>query len=243
MLDGQLYALIGEGYDDEVSRTVLHLPDAGPPERVAYILGFAMGLSTSAEQQMGVVTSNPYAMVPGPDGALYVADGASGNILRITLDGKIRIFAELPKLPLSGLAWGPDGRLHVAMFSLRPHEPGSGQVWAAGLAGADPTGEMTLVAADLTMPIDVAFDAAGNLWVLEFGTGSQPTHPYAAKSGRLLRIGGDGTRAVLLDRLDYPTAMAFAPSGDLYITTGGAFTAAGKGAIVRIPCRRLGTCP
>ena len=236
-----LYVLVGEGYDDDLSRTVLrrplHAAAEGPPDIVAHILYFAIGMSTGTEQQMGVVSSNPYAMVSSADGdALYVADGASGRILRITLDGTIRLFAELPDMPpLTGLAYGPDGRLYVAMFSLRPHAAGSGEVWAVS-----PDGEPTRVLQGLSMPIDVGFDAAGRMYVLEFSRARHADQPYAPSRGRLLRIAEDGTPTVLLDQLNYPTSLAFAPSGDLYIAINGAFSAAKKGAILRLPCRGLG---
>jgi glucose/arabinose dehydrogenase len=235
ILDDELYVLIGEGYDDELSRTVLRATPAprGRPrlQVVASILNFAIGMSTVVEQEMGTVTSNPYAMVAAEDGsALYVSDGASGRVLRITLDGEIRVFAEFPDMPpLAGLAFGPDGRLYIAMFSMRPHTAGSGEIWAA-----DPAGQLTSVVHDLTMPIDVGFDAAGAMYVLEFGESRPPDQLYAPDSGRLLRIRESDEPAVVLDRLNYPTAMAFSPAGDLYIAVGGAFTPAGDGAIVRV---------
>jgi hypothetical protein len=76
--------------------------------------------------------------------------------------------------------------------------------------------------------------------VLEFSDGEQPDQPYAPHSGRLLRLGPDNTRTVVLDQLHYPTAMAFSPAGDLYIAVGGAFSEAGEGAILQLRCRQLG---
>jgi hypothetical protein len=40
--------------------------------------------------------------------------------------------------------------------------------------------------------------------------------------------------------------MVFAPSGDLFVAVSGAFSTPGQGAILRVPCRALGTaqaCP
>jgi DNA-binding beta-propeller fold protein YncE len=237
VLDGALYVLTGEGYG-QLSRALLRAPPGQPPQMVASILNFAMA-GTRLGQMIGpnAVAANPYAMVAAPDNsALYIADGASGRVLRATLDGKIGVFAELPDLPpLTGLAFGPDGRLYVTMFSALPHAPGSGALWAA-----DRSGKLALAADGLTMPIDVGFDAAGQMYVLEFGDGRQPERPYAAGVGRLLRIAHDGSRTVVLDRLNYPTAMIFSRAGDLYIAAGGAFSAPGHGAIVKIPCRALG---
>ncbi|HXF61555.1 MAG TPA: ScyD/ScyE family protein [Caldilineaceae bacterium] len=240
LLAGVPYVLTGEGYDDRLARAVLRpLPDRSP-QVVVSLLHFAIGLSTVQEQQIGTVMSNPYGMVAAPDNsALYVSDAASGRILHVTLDGAIRVFAELPMTPLAGMAFGPDGRLYVAMFSLRPHLPGSGAVWAADPSGEPPSGKLEVAVQGLTMPVDVGFAASGAMYVLEFGQGSQPDRLYPPQSGRLLRIAEDGAPAVVLDRLNYPTALAFSPGGDLYIAVGGAFTAPGEGAILRLACRTL----
>jgi hypothetical protein len=122
------------------------------------------------------------------------------------------------------------------MFSALPHRAGSGAIWAA-----DPTGKLAVAAARLTMPVDVAFDGGGAMYVLEFGDGKRPDQPYAAGTGRLLRIESDGVHTVVLDRLNYPTAMLFSPAGDLYIAMNGAFTAPRQGTILRVPCLALGT--
>jgi hypothetical protein len=60
-------------------------------------------------------------------------------------------------------------------------------------------------------------------------------------SGRLLRITGSGSAEVLLDRINYPAAIAFSHSGDLYLSVGSAFSGAGQGKILWLPCHTLGT--
>jgi hypothetical protein len=99
---------------------------------------------------------------------------------------------------------------------------------------------------ELTMPIDIDFDTAGVMYVLEFGDGRQPHQSYAAASDRLLRLDRDGLQKVVLDRLNYPTAMAFYSVGDLYIAVSGAFTGPGQGVILKVPCLLLDapeSCP
>jgi sugar lactone lactonase YvrE len=238
-----LYLLTGEG-GDPLSRSVLRITPGEPPQMVASFLAFALKNNRSGEMSGGAgVQANPYAMAVSPEGdALLVSDGASGRVLRVTLDGAITVFAEIKGMPpLTGLDFGPDGRLYFTVFSVLPHTPGTGELWAADTQGA-----LALVAGGLTMPIDVGFDAAGAMYLLEFSDGQAPKKPYAPGRGRLLRIAPDGGRAVVLDGLNFPTSMRFTPTGDLLIATSGAFSEAGAGAIVRVRCADLhapGACP
>jgi len=237
LIDGRLYILTGEGYDP-LSRSVLRSEPDGTVQPVASVLNFAMANALEA-QMLGAnaAAANPYAMVAASDGsARYVADGASGRVLRVGLDGSIRVFAELPEAPpLTGLAFGPDRQLYFANFSKLPHAPGSGAVWAA-----DASGKLALVAGDLTMPIDVGFDAAGTMYVLEFSSRARADPAYAASDGRLLRIERDGARTVVLGGLNYPTAMVFSRAGDLFIALNGAFGGIGQGSILKVACAALG---
>jgi hypothetical protein len=240
--DGALYVLTAEGHAP-LSRLLLRVAEGREPETVANFYAFALEDNLFG-QMMGAagVQSNPYAAAVGPGGEVFVSDGASGRVLRVAQGGAISVFAEVPGMPpLTGLAFGPDGRLYVAVFSVLPHSPGTGAVWAAGGDGA-----AQAVVESLTMPIDVAFDPAGRMYVLEFGDGREPRDPYGAEgvagSGRLLRMGPGGAREVLLDGLAHPTAMVFAPNGDLYLAVRGAFSGPGEGEVVRVECGALGVC-
>jgi sugar lactone lactonase YvrE len=236
LIGERLYLLTGEG-DAPLSRSVLLVAPGASPEPVASILNFVMARDLFTQMMgSGGAAANPYAIAASPAGdALFVSDGASGRVFRVALDGAISVLAEVAGMPpLTGLAFGPDGRLYVCMFSMLPHSPGSGALLVVG------EGAVETVAGGLTMPIDVAFDRSGALYLLEFSDGREPSDPYAANGGRLLRIGPGDERTVLLDRLNYPTAMAFAPDGDLYISVGGAMNEPGEGGLLRVPCAALG---
>ena len=235
VLPDAVYVLTGEGYDDALSRAVLRVVPNESPQRVANLLSFAFGTTPVADQlAAGAVPSNPFAMVAGPDDAtFYVTDGASGLVVSVTHEGTMRVFATIPGMaPLTGLAFGPDGRLYVVMLSTLPVIRGGGAVWAAAVDGA-----LTRAIDNLTLPIDVAFDSSGTMFVLEFSDGVGRL--YAPDRGRLLRIDSDGTRTVVLDELNYPTSMTFSDQGDLYIALAGAFSAPGEGEIIKVPRRGL----
>lgn len=238
MLDGSLYVLTAEGYDDELSRSVLRVTQHGRTESVANIFRF-VERTTAFDSAMGISTlaTNPHSMVATLDGrGLYVTDGATGRVFHILLDGTIRVLVELPnKPPVTGLSFGPDGRIYFALFSALPLGSTNGAIWVT-----DINGEAAVAIPELTLPIDVAFDREGTMYVLEFTDRLTPEELYAHDGGRLLRIADDGTPTVVRDKLNYPTAMTFGPAGDLYISLNGAFGEPGQGAIVKVPCRSLG---
>jgi sugar lactone lactonase YvrE len=230
-----LFVLTGEGYDDDLSRAVLRVAPDGSLQVVASIRRYVESIAP-ADSMMGAgggLASNPFALVAAPDGQmLYLSDGATGRIFRMTLDGELSLFAEWPGMPpLTGLAFGPDGRLYVALFSELPLAPGKGAIWAV-----DSTGAPALIISGLTLPIDLGFDASGLMYVLEFSDGGASERLYAPGRGRLLRIGPDGVQTVIRQRLNYPTALVFSPNGDCDIAIHGAFTQPGAGAILKLSC-------
>lgn len=236
LLDGDLIILTGEGYDDALSRMVLRVDADGAPQPIASIRAFVEFI-TPMDSMMGAGAShaaNPFAMIVAPNGeTVYITDGASGRILQMTGDGVLSLWGEWPNTPpLTGLAFGTDGNLYAAMLSALPFQAGNGAVLRAAQDG-----ELTVAVPDLTMAVDVAFDAAGRMYVLEISSGPTPTQLYAPNSGRLLRVEADGAQTVLLDELNYPTAMIFSPQGDLYLSMNGAFDTSGEGEIWKVPCQ------
>ena len=232
-LDGVDYLLTGEGYG-ELSRKLLRLDPAGPPQPVADFLKFAAQGKPLAYFQPASMSANPFAMIPDAAHQRFlVTDGASGQVMVAGLDGKIAIYSPVDGHEvLTGITWGPDGLAYVASFSQLPHAEGQGAI-----VRVHPDGTAETVLTGLTTPIDVAFDRAGQIYVLEFVYASADSDPYRDKTGRLLRFSpqGEGWTAgqVLVEGIPYPTAMLFGPKDSLYMSVHGAFSAPQTGAVVR----------
>ena len=234
MMDGELYVLIGEGFD-ETSRTILRLDQAGGrPTIVADFLAYARATTDPDFFDEIIITSNPFALLADPVNRRFlVTDGASGEVFSVAINGTIDVYSTVDGHEvLTGLTLGPARSLFVASFSELPHTRGSGSIVQVATDGTS-----RVVVDDLTTPIDLAFDSRGRLYVLEFVDAADPVHPYDGESGRLLRFErGDGDwkgPQVLVDGLAHPTSMLIGPNDEIYISVGGAFSAPHSGSVIR----------
>jgi len=188
------------------------------------------------------IDSDPYALV-AYRGGWVVADAAANDLLSVTATGKISVLAVFPiqyetltatnghtqriavqSVPTS-VAVGRDGALYVGELTGYPFRPGFARIWRV-----TPGRGATVYAAGFTSISAIAFDNRGRLLVLEIDReGLLDT----TASGELIRLDGPKRRTVLASSgLVYPTGVAVAPDGDIYISNNG--TSATHGEIVRL---------
>ncbi|PWE18122.1 hypothetical protein DDZ18_00455 [Marinicauda salina] len=149
---------------------------------------------------------------PGPDGRLY-ASLADGRIMARGLEGGWREVADTGGRPL-GLAFGPDGALHVAdaLQGLLRREDDGWRVLAE--PGDFP---------DLTFTDDLTVTADGTVYVSDasarYGYGEYMTSLWEGEqTGRLIAIGPDGERATLVDGMAFANGVDHDPaSGDVFL--------------------------
>lgn len=133
-------------------------------------------------------------------GLLWVVDYRTGNILTVA-DGRCSIVATTGGAA-NGARFGPDGRLYIAdarrgLLVLDP-ESMAITVWIDQLEGAP------LLGAN-----DLAFDAAGNLYVTVRGAST-----YLDPSGRVIVVPrGTAAPRVLARDLRFPNGVAVTPDG------------------------------
>jgi hypothetical protein len=216
---------------------VLQVSAGGPLKKVADIASVVSALNLDG----GATDSNAYGIAALPSRNV-IADAGGNGIFEAHANGQVRalaIFARrmMPAPPFLGLppgteipmdpvptsvSQGPDGWLYAGELTGFPFPEGAARIYRIPPQGGAPE----IFAQGFTHIIDLAFDSAGNLFVLESGApGLQPP-------GRLIRVAPEGTRSVIVGGLVFPGGVAIGPDGAAYITNFGIFP--GGGQVLRV---------
>jgi hypothetical protein len=174
--------------------------------------------------------SNPYGLLAAP-GATIAADAGGNDLVRVAANGSIETLAVFPSrsnsargidsVPTS-VAAGPDGAYYVG--ELASFAPGQANVWRV-VPGQAPT----IYKGGFTTIIDITFDSAGNLYVLEWGPGN------------LWRAPPVGAPSLVASGLVNPGSVTIGADGSFYVSNCSIFpsTVASPcgmgGSVVRIP--------
>src|SRR5262245_56501230 len=205
---------------------LVHLPASGGWRTVADVAAHEFATNPGG----GVLDSNPYGLLAEP-GRRIVADAGANALLAVEANGDVSTLATFPSraqgrltdaVPTS-VAVGPDGAYYVGQLTGIPFTAGAANIYRV-VPGQAPT----VAWSGFTTVIDIAFDADGNLYVLEHSTGPV----FFALPGRLLKVAPDGTRTTVVDGLTRPGSVAIGPDGALYISNRS--TSAGTGEVLRV---------
>ena len=180
--------------------------------------------------------NGPYGLAVDGTGGVYISDSQNHTIRLMATDGTVSTYAGKAGQSGStdasggsarfdqpnGLALASNGTLYVADYGnscLRVIAP-SGQVSTlAGLAGTPAYADGTGSAARFNLPVGIALDASGNLWIAD-------THNHAVRrvtpAGVVTVIAGsgsagniDGTGAAAL--FNQPCGITLLPTGNLLV--------------------------
>ncbi|MBW4607532.1 MAG: ScyD/ScyE family protein [Hassallia sp. WJT32-NPBG1] len=208
----------------------------------------------------GEIASNPYAFTIKGNTA-YIVDAAANNILTVGLDGSnLKSFTVLPKQTITnpvfptpepgqvsppdapppgqtlneveiqsvptGVVFGADGALYVSEYTGFPFPQGEARIFRVAA-----NGETTVYADGFTQLGDLAFDAKGNLYALQYGNEPQWK---GISDASVIKIAPDGTRTTLLsgNGLESATALTVGLDGAIYVSNKG--DRPGVGQVLRI---------
>jgi hypothetical protein len=153
-----------------------------------------------------VTTGVLYALQPYRGGFL-VTDGHLNRVLRVTLDGAVKVLIAFDDIVPTGLAVSGN-TIYMAEAGPVPHQPQDGKVVSFGPKSTS----ATEVASGASLLVDVEFGRGRQLYALSQGPGvpgAPPGSPAQPNSGSLVKVNGDGTVTVILDDLNLPTSLEF----------------------------------
>jgi hypothetical protein len=221
---------VGDGF----GRLVRMAPD-GTFASAADLAGYEANVNPDGRQ----LDSDPYSVLAEASGQVVV-DAGGNSLIRVAANGDVSTLAVFP--PISAVnsgdpvptcvTRGPDGAYYVGILSGLPFADGAARIYRI-VPGEAPAEFRT----GFKAIIDIDFDAAGNLYVLQHSSGATGL----ALPGSLLRVAPDGTRTTVLAGLTNPTSVLVAPNDDLYVSELG--LSPGGGRVLRIAAASNGSAP
>jgi hypothetical protein len=233
---GQAYGLFSFG-SDSMQRdvhlgpvgsplgTIAQLPlgGSGSPVHVADLAAHEFSTNPAG----GSIDSNPFGFALTPSGFI-VADAGANDFVRATTAGVVTTLAVLPAKPNplpfgppvyqsvpTSIAVGPDGAYYVGQLTGFPFPPGAASVFRFDPA----TSAVTEAFTGFTNIIDLAFDDAGVLYVLQVSSNGLAS-AMGPGSGLLIKVDpATGDRETMASAgLVFPGAVAVGPDGAIYVT-------------------------
>ncbi|MBA4107865.1 MAG: ScyD/ScyE family protein [Pirellula sp.] len=244
---GQAIGLIGLGANPALRTnlgpagaafgTVVRLPlnGVGAIEQVADVAGHELAYNPAG----GTVDSNPFGLTRTPAGGFLVADAGGNDFLQATVAGVVSTLGVLPArpnplLPMgppmfqpvpTSIEIGPDGAYYIGQLTGFPFPPGASNVYRF-----DPvTSALSVAHTGFTNIVDLTFDAAGNLFVLQITTNGLAS-AMGPGPGALFKIDATtGDRSLIASEgLLFPSSVLAGPDGALYVTNRGTSPTAGQ---------------
>jgi hypothetical protein len=181
----------------------------------------------------GLPDTNPYGLL-SEQGAWVVADAGGNSLLRLEGHGQdISTLAVFPSraqghrfngvlIDAVPTSVGPDGAYYVGELTGAPFLDDAANIYRIVPDGAAIENPAVFLSGFKSV-IDIAFDARGNLYVLQFATGATG-HPV--NSGVFKRVELDGCtsapnecpRTDVVTGLNRPTSFGIGPDGAIYVT-------------------------
>jgi hypothetical protein len=201
----------------------------------------------NADQDLGnpAVDSNAVDVVV--DGARTFVVDAGGNDVVVATPERVDVLSVFanrtvanplappaaPPVPMNAVPTaaerGRDGALYVTQLTGFPFPVGGANVYRV-----DPvTGAQRVLAGGFTNLVDLAFDAGGDLYVLEHDVDGLLGPATEGGIARITPAGAVQRLALAPGTLTHPSGIAVGPDGALYVTDHA--TTAGAGRILRIP--------
>ncbi|CAN5920010.1 hypothetical protein BH24BAC1_BH24BAC1_32830 [soil metagenome] len=168
--------------------------------------------------------SNPYNLTFGPGGNLYIADAAANALIRRTPAGVLSVFATFPDI-VNPAPFGPptldavptsiafDGqKFYVTTLTGFPFPAGKARLYTL-----DGSGNITDFQEGFTTLTDMTLRANHKPVVIEHAQFTP--QGFAPNSGRMILVSDNGKQEVLVQGLNFPTAIVSGGPGTYYVNS------------------------
>ncbi len=213
--------------------TLLQLTKGGGWRVVADVAAFEARENPAG----GPVDSNPFGLL-SEAGQAFVTDAGGNSLLRVRDDGKVKLVATFPAIPVpagpfnppfaqseavpTDVARGPDGAYYVSMLTGAPFLPGAASIYRVVL-GQSPQ----VYATGFTQITDIDWGSDGSLYALQYASA-----PFFGGPGSVIRVAQGGARSTVAAGLTHPAGLLAAPDGAIYVSNNS--DRAGIGEVLRI---------
>ena len=209
--------------------TLVRVTPGGAWRQVADLAAYEQAVNPDPR----IFDSNPYGLL-AVAGQTFVADAGGNSLLAVRANGEVSTLAVMPVVPQTAtgtgdavptsIVVGPDGAYYVGVLTGAPWRDGFASVYRL-----EPGGTPQPYRTGFKGILDIAFDAAGRLLVLQHSSGLTGI----GNPGLLVRVSADGSaRETLLEGLVRPTSVAIGADGAIYVTNRG--LTPGAGEVLRI---------
>ena len=186
----------------------------------------------------GDLDSNPFGVLAVP-GAVLVPDAGANAIIQLDANGQLSTLAAFsnnttvpgPGCPAAStrdfvptsITVGPDGAYYIGHLNGLAILKGSSSIWRLERGGAPEQ-----FCTGFTWIIALAFDATGNIYVLQHSDG-----PFTNSGGSLIRVAPDCSRQTVVTGLNRPTGLAVDDEGHVYVSLINGLNFAAEGQVRR----------
>lgn len=235
VLDGRPYVLIDGGgavYGNESTPSGIYRIDGDGSARLVADIGAWVAANPVLTKRADRDPAGELSAMVADNDAFWVVESGFGQLLRVTLDGKVNRVADLSAGDHApgAVTLAPDGGVYVGFRTQPPFVEG-----AAEVVHITADGVSTQVWSGLTAVSAIAVDSGGILYALEMGRDGTSESPFvAAGSGKVLRQNGPAEAVDVAVGLNFPDAMAFGPDGGLYVSIPRAGGSDATGGVIRI---------